>query len=72
MPAQFLVLPQPISGHGHPILRDLSFETERIHMVGNQEVGSQTLLLDLLGEHGLDLLGARHEVPDLDAVDEGD
>lgn len=35
-----------------------------------EEVCSQTLLLDLLGEHGLDLLSAGHQVPDLDAVDE--
>lgn len=35
-----------------------------------EEVSSQALFLDLLGEHGLDLLGTRHELPDLDAVDE--
>ena len=34
-----------------------------------EEVGAETLLLDLLGEHGLDILGVRHQVPDLDAVD---
>ena len=37
-----------------------------------EEVGSETLLLNLLGEHSLDLLSIRHEVPDLDAVDEVD
>lgn len=35
-----------------------------------EKVGSQTLLLNLLGEHGLDLLGTGHKIPDLDAVDE--
>lgn len=37
-----------------------------------EEVCSQTLLLDLLGEHLLDLLGVGHQIPDLDAVDEAD
>lgn len=37
-----------------------------------EEVCSQTLLLDLLGEHLLDLLGIGHQIPDLDAVDEAD
>lgn len=38
----------------------------------SEEVCSQTLLLDLLGEHLLDLLGVGHQIPDLDAVDEAD
>lgn len=37
-----------------------------------KEVCSQTLLLDLLGEHLLDLLSVGHQIPDLDAVDEAD
>lgn len=36
-----------------------------------EEIGAKTLLLDLLGEHGLDLLCVGHELPDLDVVDEG-
>lgn len=35
-----------------------------------EEVGAETLLLDLLGKHSLDTLGVRHQVPDLDAVNE--
>lgn len=35
-----------------------------------EEVGAQTLLLDLLGQHRLDVLGVGHQLPDLDAVDE--
>lgn len=36
----------------------------------SEEVGAKTLLLDLLLEHGLDLLGLRQEIPDLDGDDE--
>lgn len=36
-----------------------------------EEVCSETLLLDLLGQHLLDLIGVGHQVPDLDAVDVG-
>lgn len=35
-----------------------------------EEVGAETLLLNLLGEHGLDGLWLGHELPDLDGVDE--
>lgn len=35
-----------------------------------EQVSAQTLLLNLLSEHRLDVLGAWHELPDLDAVDE--
>ena len=35
-----------------------------------EEVGAETLLLNLLGEHGLDGLWLGHELPNLDGVDE--
>ena len=60
MPAQFLVLPQPISGHRHPILRDLSFETERIHMVGNTLHTS--VLLQASGVNQTDAFRQRQQI----------